>query len=128
MLQLQRLAHEEICVGTWSHATEDIPVTKSGELLAALDLADREHPRLQMLSDQSSETDGEATTEEAHSEESDLEGWVAEQQSSGAAGYLMGSMPHKHAVCENTSADRESVQLISDVSNNHAMPTRSSSA
>ncbi|OJD29408.1 cytochrome p450 protein [Diplodia corticola] len=46
-LQLQRLAHEGVGVGTWSHAVNDIPLTGSGELLATLDLTDKEHPTLQ---------------------------------------------------------------------------------
>lgn len=47
-LQLQRLAHEELDVGTWSHALDAVPRTAKGEVLAVLDLegGDREHPRL----------------------------------------------------------------------------------
>ncbi|KAL0260201.1 hypothetical protein SLS55_003885 [Diplodia seriata] len=45
-LQLQRLAHEGVGAGTWSRATDAIPMTKHGEPLATLDLEDREHPRL----------------------------------------------------------------------------------
>ncbi|KAI0887777.1 uncharacterized protein GGS22DRAFT_197728 [Annulohypoxylon maeteangense] len=45
-LQLQRLAHEEIGMGTWSNCLDSIPVTKAGELLGSLDLADPKHPAL----------------------------------------------------------------------------------
>ncbi|KAJ2995274.1 hypothetical protein NUW58_g1320 [Xylaria curta] len=45
-LQLHRLAHEEAGWGTWSNATETIPTTKEGELLAPLDLEDLSHPKL----------------------------------------------------------------------------------
>ncbi|KAK0613547.1 hypothetical protein B0T14DRAFT_499015 [Immersiella caudata] len=44
--QIQRLAHEATGAGTWSRATGSIPVTKPGDLLAVLDIADPEHPRL----------------------------------------------------------------------------------
>ncbi|TGJ84260.1 hypothetical protein E0Z10_g4490 [Xylaria hypoxylon] len=45
-LQLQRLAHEEIRVGTWSECTDTIPVTKADELLGCLDITDLTHPIL----------------------------------------------------------------------------------
>ncbi|KAI3321228.1 hypothetical protein HD806DRAFT_537414 [Xylariaceae sp. AK1471] len=45
-LQLQRLAHEEIRVGTWSECTDTIPVTKANELLGRLDITDLTHPVL----------------------------------------------------------------------------------
>ncbi|KAK0647284.1 hypothetical protein DIS24_g7886 [Lasiodiplodia hormozganensis] len=46
-LQLQRLAHEELGVGTWSHALDAVPRTAKGEVLAVLDWeGGREHPRL----------------------------------------------------------------------------------
>lgn len=45
-LQLQRLAHEELGVGTWIDTGERVPVTKPGERLATLDLTDPSHPRL----------------------------------------------------------------------------------
>ena len=43
-LQMQRLVHEELGAGTWSRATEDIPITAPGELLAVLDVSDENHP------------------------------------------------------------------------------------
>lgn len=49
-LQLQRLAHEELGVGTWSGADETVPVTRPGECLAGLDIADPRHPRLKSRS------------------------------------------------------------------------------
>lgn len=43
-LQLQRLAHEGLGLGTWSKCTDDIPTTKPDELLGCLDTTDRKHP------------------------------------------------------------------------------------
>ncbi|KAF1983251.1 hypothetical protein K402DRAFT_319465, partial [Aulographum hederae CBS 113979] len=45
-LQLQRLAHEELGLGTWSRRAKDFPVTEDGEVLGLLDLSDLDHPRL----------------------------------------------------------------------------------
>lgn len=45
-LQLQRLAHEELGVGTWHNGAETIPFTDSGERLATVDLTDPDHLRL----------------------------------------------------------------------------------
>ncbi|GME58127.1 hypothetical protein GTA08_BOTSDO13564 [Neofusicoccum parvum] len=46
-LQLQRLAHEELGLGTWSRAMKSVPITEADEVLGLLDLADPDHPRLQ---------------------------------------------------------------------------------
>ncbi|OJD29668.1 cytochrome p450 protein [Diplodia corticola] len=46
-LQLQRMAHEGLGVGTWHHGAEAIPYTDNGERLATLNLANPEHPRLE---------------------------------------------------------------------------------
>lgn len=48
LLQLQRLAHEEIGLGTWSNCVGVgvVPVTEKGELLAIIDAQDPGHPRL----------------------------------------------------------------------------------
>lgn len=48
--QLQRLAHEELGVGTWDGCTgvRTTPVTGKGQLLAILDIEDPEHPRLKV--------------------------------------------------------------------------------
>lgn len=45
-LQLQRLAHEELGLGTWHGTAEAVPYTDGGQKLAVLDVADPEHPRL----------------------------------------------------------------------------------
>ncbi|KAH7397396.1 hypothetical protein BKA66DRAFT_566504 [Pyrenochaeta sp. MPI-SDFR-AT-0127] len=45
-LQLQRLAHESIGLGTWSGATAAIPVTAAGDVLGVLDVSRDGHPRL----------------------------------------------------------------------------------
>lgn len=44
--QLQRLAHEELGVGTWARCDTDVPVTERLERLGVLDLSDRAHPKL----------------------------------------------------------------------------------
>ena len=44
ILQLQRLAHEEVGCGTW--IGEDFPITALGEKLAVLDVSDPDHPKL----------------------------------------------------------------------------------
>lgn len=46
IFQLQRLAHEEIGIGTWDHCDESIPTTAPGTILAALDITDESHPLL----------------------------------------------------------------------------------
>ena len=46
-LQLQRLAFEEVGMGTWSGTTASVPVTRAGELLGGFDATiDPDHPRL----------------------------------------------------------------------------------
>ncbi|KAI0439641.1 hypothetical protein F4803DRAFT_530345 [Xylaria telfairii] len=46
--QLQRLAHEELGLGTWSGATSAIPTVELGDKLAGLDVTDPKHPRLRV--------------------------------------------------------------------------------
>lgn len=45
-LQLQRLAHEELGLGTWTRCDKDVPVTARFERLGVLDVTERTHPRL----------------------------------------------------------------------------------
>ena len=45
-LQLQRIAHESLGLGTWSRTDESIPVNEPGDTLGVLDISDRKHPRL----------------------------------------------------------------------------------
>jgi len=45
-LQLQRLAHEAVGAGQWQGAYDDYPRTRKGDLLAVLDISDKEHPVL----------------------------------------------------------------------------------
>jgi hypothetical protein len=45
-LQLQRMVHEQLGLGTWSRTSESIPVTERRELLGVFDTSDPEHPRL----------------------------------------------------------------------------------
>ncbi|KAB2571216.1 hypothetical protein DBV05_g10111 [Lasiodiplodia theobromae] len=44
--QLQRLAHEELGVGTWVRCNTDVPVTERLERLGVVGLSDRTHPKL----------------------------------------------------------------------------------
>lgn len=48
ILQLQRLAHEELGIGPWQGCANihDVPTTEKGQLLAILDIRDPMHPRL----------------------------------------------------------------------------------
>lgn len=76
-LQLQRLAHEELGVGTWEGCAGDVPVTKRGERLAVLDLGDLDHPRLKAplaVGDGSEgKEDGGASTEEVSTPDGEAE-------------------------------------------------------
>ncbi|KAJ8112333.1 hypothetical protein OPT61_g5273 [Boeremia exigua] len=49
-LQLQRLAYEGIGAGTWTGATDMVPLTDPGDILAILDIRKRDHPRLALHS------------------------------------------------------------------------------
>ncbi|KAK7747087.1 hypothetical protein SLS62_009243 [Diatrype stigma] len=46
VLQLQRLAHEELDLGHWAATDEPIPFTLDSALLGLLDISDKTHPRL----------------------------------------------------------------------------------
>ncbi|KAH7134893.1 hypothetical protein B0J11DRAFT_147724 [Dendryphion nanum] len=45
-LQLQRLAHENLGLGTWSRTDEGVPVTKLGDRIGVLDISNPKHPKL----------------------------------------------------------------------------------
>lgn len=45
-LQLQRLVHEELGLGTWDRCDGDVPVTTSQDMLGVLDMSSPTHPRL----------------------------------------------------------------------------------
>ncbi|KAI4681046.1 uncharacterized protein J4E88_005551 [Alternaria novae-zelandiae] len=45
-LQLQRLAHEAVGAGQWQGACDDYPRTRKGDLLAVIDISNKEHPVL----------------------------------------------------------------------------------
>ena len=45
-LQLQRLAHEAVGAGQWQGARDDYPRTRRGDLLAVIDISNKEHPVL----------------------------------------------------------------------------------
>jgi hypothetical protein len=49
-LQLQRLAHEELGLGTWKSCIQDVPVTLAGEKLGLLDITEADHPVLRASS------------------------------------------------------------------------------
>ncbi|KAI0382083.1 hypothetical protein F5Y04DRAFT_288225 [Hypomontagnella monticulosa] len=46
VLQLQRLAHEELGLGTWTRGTKSVPITQGNIKLGILDISNPEHPRL----------------------------------------------------------------------------------
>lgn len=48
-LQLQRLAHEELGLGTWSDGIKEIPTTQPGEVIGCLDITDSQHPVLRRV-------------------------------------------------------------------------------
>lgn len=43
-LQLQRMVHEELGLGTWTGTAQEIPVTGGDETLGVLDVSDEKHP------------------------------------------------------------------------------------
>ncbi|KAL9616822.1 MAG: hypothetical protein Q9160_008345 [Pyrenula sp. 1 TL-2023] len=45
-LQLQRMVHEELGLGTWSKTTSRVPVTENDERLGILDISNQEHPTM----------------------------------------------------------------------------------
>lgn len=45
-LQLQRLAHENLDMGSWSNTEQAVPVTELGDVLAILDISNPNHVRL----------------------------------------------------------------------------------
>lgn len=45
-LQLQRIAHENLGLGTWKRTDEPVPVTKMSEVLGVLDTTNTKHARL----------------------------------------------------------------------------------
>jgi hypothetical protein len=68
-LQLQRLAHEELGLGKWSHGTKSIPMTKGDINLGVLDLTDLKHPRLTNQDSEKENVVGIANPEAAMEEE-----------------------------------------------------------
>ena len=50
LLQLQRMAYEEVGFGTWERCTKVTPVTARGQTLALLNVNDPDHPRLRKAS------------------------------------------------------------------------------
>lgn len=47
LLQLQRLAHEESGYGSWERCTNEVPITRFGEILASISVDNPKHPILQ---------------------------------------------------------------------------------
>lgn len=45
-LQTQRMAHENLGLGTWTRTDGAFPVTERGEMLGSLDVTDSKHPRM----------------------------------------------------------------------------------
>lgn len=46
ILQMQRLAYENLGLGIWTRADGAFPVTERGDVLGSLDVTDPKHPRL----------------------------------------------------------------------------------
>lgn len=59
VLQLQRLAHEELGLGTWSGCADTVPTTKAAEVMASLDVTNIHHPVLSMPEKSEGDTSGE---------------------------------------------------------------------
>ena len=51
-LQLQRLAYEEAGSGTWSHCSDTVPTTRTGDRLRPINISNIEHPRLSSISNE----------------------------------------------------------------------------
>lgn len=49
VLQLQRLAHEELGFGEWKNCDKNVPIATVPTKLATLDISDPKHPRLERL-------------------------------------------------------------------------------
>lgn len=59
VLQLQRLAHEELGLGTWSGCADTVPTTKPAEVIASLDITNIHHPVLSLPEKSEGDTSGE---------------------------------------------------------------------
>ncbi|KAJ4368686.1 hypothetical protein N0V86_009595 [Didymella sp. IMI 355093] len=46
-LQLQRVAHENLGLGTWKRTDEAVPVTNKGDILGIFNIEDEKHARLE---------------------------------------------------------------------------------
>jgi hypothetical protein len=51
-MQLHRLAHENLGLGSWKRTDEDIPVTGRGEMLGVFDVDDRRHVGMRLPSEE----------------------------------------------------------------------------
>lgn len=65
-LQLQRLAHESLGLGTWSRTDESVPVTEKGDKLGVLDVTNGRHARL-ILPEQASAVEDHGSWRNSHS-------------------------------------------------------------
>lgn len=108
LLQLQRLAHEELQFGSWSNCAGDraVPITEEKELLAVIDVQDPSHPRLKEkpgISDkldnstnQPSITDQVGTMNQAETSESNDSTHVEETSDGNVSGATQPSAPDIH--------------------------------
>ncbi|KAK6211789.1 hypothetical protein LQW54_005648 [Pestalotiopsis sp. IQ-011] len=87
-LQLQRMAHEELGLGTWTKCTDIVPATKAGELLCCLDVTDPSQPRLRVAEQEEKFRDAPIPAETVVSEEpgssSDETPYEAERDAAGS--------------------------------------------
>ncbi|ENI08048.1 hypothetical protein COCC4DRAFT_20941 [Bipolaris maydis ATCC 48331] len=59
-LQLQRLAHENLGLGTWTRTDEAIPVTEPGDTLGVLEITDSKHVHMVIPTEELSKVDSAA--------------------------------------------------------------------
>lgn len=59
-LQLQRLAHENLGLGTWTRTDEAIPVTEPGDTLGVLEVTDSKHVHMVIPTEELNRVDSAA--------------------------------------------------------------------
>ena len=136
--QLQRLAHEELGCGTWTHAADAIPTTQRGEKLSLIDTSDPDHPILlatapgDHASVQESEAKPDQGEETLHSEglQTALEPTpVNEVLSTGQSNTSNGETSHLlHADAGSTQQTNKTVTVLHTVSVNGSEEGGSSSS
>ena len=65
---MQRLAHEGVGFGTWTHCDGDVPLADAHDKLATIDLEDLNHPKLMALLAETKKAETENASIEAATE------------------------------------------------------------